>query len=137
MFDDMRGKGIAHPPEATAALIKALAKDGRGSSEARLIGDMRAASAQQRGGGGVYLGGMTAGMAEAEEEREAAAAREERGASVQSAGFEGAIEACAANGAWQKAVSLLDDMYLVRVHVCVPSSALATPASHRKASVVC
>lgn len=120
MFDEMRSNGIVPPPEATAALIKALAKGGRGSSEAlRLLGDMRAQAStpqqqQQQGGGGrVYLGGMSGGAAEAEADRE----RSE--AAAQSAGFGGAIEACAANGEWQKAVSLLDEMRLVRVCVCV------------------
>lgn len=115
IFDEMRGKGISSP-EATAALIKALAKGGKNSSEAlRLLGDMRAAAqggGGRRGGGyeaGVYLGGMPGGIAEME------AAREKSEAEAQGAGFEGAIAACAVNGEWQKAVSLLDEMRQVWV----------------------
>lgn len=131
MFDEMRSNGIAPPPEATAALIKALAKGGRGSSEAlRLLGDMRAsASMPQQGGGRVYLGGMPGGAAEAEADRE----RSE--AAAQSAGFEGAIEACAVNGEWQKAVSLLDEMRLVRE--CVRARACGVFADDTTYTVVC
>lgn len=116
LFDEMRSRGISPPAETTAALIKALAKGGRGSSEAlRLLGDMRAASAAAAQGGaagrsgGVYVGG---GMPS---EGMEAAAREKSEAAAQSLGFEGAIEACAANGEWQKAVSLLDEMRQVCV----------------------
>ncbi|CAM9346947.1 unnamed protein product, partial [Ectocarpus sp. 8 AP-2014] len=117
LFDEMRSRGISPPAEATAALIKALAKGGRGSSEAlRLLGDMRAASAAAAQGGtagrsgGVYLrGGMPSEGMEA-------AAREKSEAAAQSLGFEGAIEACAVNGEWQKAVSLLDEMRQARMY---------------------
>eukprot|EP00904_Undaria_pinnatifida_P005078 jgi/Undpi1/16/HiC_scaffold_1.g00016.m1 len=102
----MRAGGITPPPEATAALIRALAKGGRGSTEAlRLLGDMQASpraggrgprrSPESGGGGG---GGW-----------------EDRDAAARSAGFDGAIEACAVNGEWQKAVSLLDEMREARM----------------------
>lgn len=105
----MRAGGITPPPEATAALIRALAKGGRGSTEAlRLLGDMQASpraggrgprrSPESGGGGG---GGW-----------------EDRDAAARSAGFDGAIEACAVNGEWQKAVSLLDEMREVRAFFC-------------------
>ncbi|CBJ32111.1 conserved unknown protein [Ectocarpus siliculosus] len=113
LFDEMRSRGISPPAEATAALIKALAKGGRGSSEAlRLLGDMRAAAQGGAAGrsGGVYLGdGMPSDGMDG-------AAREKSEAAAQSLGFEGAIEACAVNGEWQKAVSLLDEMRQARMY---------------------
>ena len=109
VFDEMRAGGITPPPEATAALIRALAKGGRGSTEAlRPLGDMQASAGaggrvQRRstgteGGGG---GGW-----------------EDRDTVARSAGFGGAIEACAVHGEWQKAVSLLDEMREVCVCMC-------------------
>ncbi|CAM9386504.1 unnamed protein product [Scytosiphon promiscuus] len=120
LFDEMRSRGITPPAEATAALIKALAKGGRGSSEAlRLLGDMRASSSSTMygggggggrgafGGGDAYSGGGYGEGGVADGGKAAAAA--------QSAGFGGAIEACAVNGEWQKAVSLLDEMRQARM----------------------
>lgn len=112
MFDEMRGAGIHPSPEATAALIRSLAKGGHGSSEAvRLLGDMRAAEGTSGGRGRAYRGG--GGVEEAgDEDGEGGRGRGRREA--QTAGFAGAIEACATFGEWQKAVSLLDEMREVR-----------------------
>lgn len=96
MYDYMRSYGIMPPPEATAALIRALARGGGGSGETlSLLADMRRA-ADSRGKG----------------RRAARAEGDGRAAmmTAQSAGYSGAIEACAAAGEWQKAVTLLDDM---------------------------
>lgn len=101
MFDEMRAGGIVPPPEATAALIRALARGGQGSTEAlRLLGDMRAGPGGGRAGGGGSGSGREGGRGGSSSD--AAAAHK--------AGFSGAIEACAMNGEWQKAVSLLDEM---------------------------
>lgn len=104
MFRDMRAQGINPSPQATAALIRALARAGGDSDEAvSLLADMRAADSRGRGRRGRAGGEDGDGQTE-----EAVVATE-----AQSAGFSGAIEACAAAGEWQKAVSLLDEMRLV------------------------
>lgn len=101
MFDEMCSAGIAPTPQTTSALIRALAKAGRGPAEAvRLLGDMRAAEGRgrQRDARGVGEAGGTV-VTDAEARRE---------------GFGGVIEACVVVGDWQKAVSLLDEMRKVR-----------------------
>lgn len=101
MFDEMCSAGIAPTPQTTSALIRALAKAGRGPAEAvRLLGDMRAAEGRgrQRDARGTGETGGTV-VTDAEARRE---------------GFGGVIEACVVVGDWQKAVSLLDEMRKVR-----------------------
>lgn len=97
----MRTDGIAPPPEASAALIRALARGGGGSAEAlSLLADLKASAGRRRGrredtGEGGRGGG--------------------RNDAARLVGYNGAIEACAGAGEWQKAVSLLDEMRLVSV----------------------
>lgn len=51
MFDEMRFAGIAPTLQTNSALVRALAKAGRGSTEAvRLLGDIRAAERREEQG---------------------------------------------------------------------------------------
>lgn len=105
----MRSRGVVPPPEASAALIRALGRGGAGASETiSLLADLNQSVGSGRG----------RGRRERRKSHEKSSSADGVGndrtlEGARSLGYKGAIDACATEGDWKKAVLLLDEMRFV------------------------